>query len=264
MNLGEEFSLTQGLAIFEGRIGYSDALSSKQALAIDEDRLLEDDVGERLDTVFRHLNMAIAAVNQHAYLFNAHLPALQSLLPLLALPSAVKALKKEHEDEKDRMRKSFDLVHQRIANLEDRLHVGDITQAAKEKAADEKLKTVEDRVRLWTQKTDDDILKLNQDFLKLRDSQLKRVDDLETKIGLNEKQTSWKIDDCCQLLKLRPTEEAVVKIFEKEIEKANESQGPLPKKKGSDKMDSLKINLDAPTKEDLARIVQQLSTLENQ
>lgn len=256
--------MTQGLAIVDGRVSYSEALPTKQALAIDEDRLLDADVGEQFDIVFKHLNMTISALNQHAYLFNAHIPSIQSLLPLLSLPNSLKALKKEHEDEKERMRKSFDLVHQRISNIEDRLQVSDLTQATKDKAFEDKLKTVEERVKNWTQKADDDILKLNQEFLKLRESQLKRVDDLETKIGINEKQTSWKIDDCCQLLKLRPTEETVVKIFEKEIEKLSETQGPLAKKKNSDKIDSLKINLDAPTKEDLARLIQQLSTLENQ
>jgi hypothetical protein len=264
MNLGEEFSLSQGLAIIDGRVGYSDALDTKQALTINEDKLLDEEVADRLDIIFKYLNMAISALNQHAYLFNSHIPTLQSLLPLLAMPSSIKAVKKEQDDEKDRMKKSFEVVNQRISNLEDRFHVLDLTQTTKDKAFEDKIKTVEDRVRQWTQKTDDDILKLNQEVLNFREQQQKRVDDLETKIGLNEKQTSWKIDDCCQLLKLRPTEQTVIKLVEKELEKLNESQSSKLKKKSSDKMDGLKINLDAPTKEDLGRLINQMSILENQ
>lgn len=264
MNLGEEFSLTQGLMIMEGRLGYSDNLVTKQAISINEDHLLDEEVSDQLDIIFRHLNMTITALNQHAYLFNTHLPSLQSILPLLALPNTIKSLKKEHEDEKERLRKSFDLVNQRISNLEERLHTIDLTQPARDKAAEDKIKTMEERMRAWTSKADDELLKLSRDLIDGREAQLKKLDDLETKIGLNEKQTSWKIEDCCQLLRLRPTEEAVVKIVEKELEKVREAEGAPLKKKGSDRLDSAKINLDAPTKEDLGRLIQQVSSLENQ
>lgn len=267
MNLGEEYSTSQGLCIFDGRVGYNDSLEAKQAATINEVKLLDESFSDQLDTVFKHLNMAITAVNQHAYLFNTHIPSLSSLLPLLSTPNSLKQLKKELDEERDQFSKTHGLMNQRLTKLEDRLHVLDLSLQAKDKSLDQRLKTLDERTRESLDKGEQRMRDNTEELQSWKESTMKKVGELELKIGKAEKETGWKIDDCCQLLKLRPTEEIVVKIIEMQFEAKQDNPALAakgPKKQSRDKIEDMKINLDAPTKEDVTRLINQIVQMENQ
>lgn len=263
MNLGEEYSVNQGLVIFDGRIGYNDSLESKQSAAINEGVLLDESFSDQLGLVFKHLNMAIAAVNQHAYLLNTHIPSLNSLLPLLSTPNTIKQLRKELEDDRDKSIKTASLVNQRLTQLEDRFHVTDLILQTRDKSLDDKFKSIEERSRQAFEKSDIKMRETSDELHLWKENAWKKVSELELKIGQTEKETGWKIDDCCQLLKLRPTEEIVVKIIELQFETKKENETRGSKKKSRDKIDELQINVDAPTKDDVTRLINQIVQMEN-
>ena len=242
----EKVDLDKALVLIGGKIVYGGSHFPTERYFVNRNANLDESHGEQLEQVFDNMNAIYTVVNQHACILNGHslkftgLPSVSEIKSALLTVGSSQdsgqrpdfASGKKHSDGKTP--DYLQPLSQRLQSIESMLDKmsGSISQTATSiEDLEEKMNkrlmacALVDEVKRERRESD---LKLSQELRKEVDAMTKRVEQFEQrivekekhteqKIGEFSKETIWKIEDCHQLLKLRPTEEVVLTL-NKELE----------------------------------------------
>lgn len=262
MSGAEEFRLEEAFVVIDGRATYTTDATFKVAAAINETKFLDEDSTDQMEHLAKFTNSTILAVNQHAVLL------LNNLQRCSKMEKSIQQLQAAVE-------KCLPLID-RVTTAEDehRIVTAQISsQRNAINAVEEELKRElilrdereRDNIKRRDEMIQHEIMKREQDRAdreRIEATISSRLDTVENRMGAVEKDTLWKISDCQDLLKIRPTQEVVVNLID-DLEKrltdltSSKKRPSDSHKTGDPSPDILQI------REDLLSMEMKISKLEN-
>lgn len=290
--MNETIELDKAMILVGGKVQYGDRSFPKERYKIDDQRMLDESQGEQLEHIYGYLNSVFTVLNQHACILNGHSTQFVELTPVEEVHSSLGMLGKteldrtrntqaeQPENGSGDLPKYLDPLSTRLLSIEASMEgFGRSFQSfaegleSLEETMNKRLMSCAliDEVRREKREND---LRIAHDLHKEIDLVTRRMDQFESQIMEREKstdqkisdiskQTVWKIEDCNQLLKLRPTEEVVLSLnkeLEARIDEIINFRNTSPIK---ERHFSILNGSNQETKDDFTNMVSRILHLEN-
>lgn len=261
MSVAEDFRLGEALVVVDGRAIYTGDSNFKVAAAINETKFLDEDSTDQMEHLAKITNNTVFAVNQHAVLLlhnmqrcslmEQHIQKLQAAVETcLPLIGRVTTAEEEHRI----VVAQISSQRNAISALEEELRRELMLRDERER---DNLKRRDEMISAEIDHRERDRL----DRERIEASITTRLEVVETKMGTVEKETLWRISDCHDLLKLRPTQEVVVNLID-DLEKRIVDLS-LPRKGHSDSPTDQPSPDIVQIREEMLSMEMKISKLEN-
>lgn len=278
---GELVQLERALVVSDACAFYGNSSAPKACSAINEPKLLDESLDDQLGLVFKYLNSLTLAVNQHASLINVNNSRLGDIPSLDEIKEGLGALGKEKEEQGhlppylqplqlkvNTIEGQVKEAHKKVEANKD--HFNSLHERTDNKfniyaTSDECRKNIrEGDLKVLTQLREE----FETSFTQISDQMKKSLEkerETQERVNTVQKETVWKIDDCLQLIKLRPTEQVFRSMIQEIEQKLSDGNYSLAKRplSSKDSGDSYTQLLQNPTREDLTTLLDKVTILEN-